>query len=578
MKNLFSLTRLLIAIATVGVGNARCSIAQETANSFPHLGKTGSATHLYVDGKPFIMLGGELHNSSASNVDYMAPIWDRLAAMHLNTVISTVSWELTEPAEGKFDFNLVDSQITEARKRNLHLVLIWFGSWKNGESTYVPLWVKADHQRFPVQSKSAQTSTNPIVLAMSRLQHDPPLSPLGESTMAADAKAFRALMHHLKTIDQQHTVVMMQVENEMGLLGDSRDRSIAAEEAWSKPVPSSLLKYLVSNRGTLLPELKVLWGRSGYKTEGTWSEVFGNSEWAEEAFMAWNYARYVNAVALAGKSELNIPMYVNAWLGPQPGMSLPGDWPSGGPVSRVMDIWRAGAPQIDLFAPDIYADDFKGVCALYTRSGNPLFIPEARDQAGNLFWALGNNSALGWAVFGVDDLTPEDQISKAYKTLGGMLPQLAEAQAGNKLAAILLLDGEASQVVSLGGYKITVKRLRTTEPTATAPTLLAGGVSYESRAMPGDTRPFGLILNTGPDEFVMVGSNLTPTFALDDVNGGVVQLGTIDEGTYSNGRWIPGRRLNGDEGRPALTPMQWTNGPQSLPALKIRLYRTAATQ
>jgi hypothetical protein len=413
---------------------------------------------------------------------------------------------------------------------------------------------------------------------MSKLQHDPPLSPLGETTMAADARAFQALMRHIKAVDQHHTVIMMQVENEIGLLGDSRDRSPSADAAWSKPVPADLVKYLVSHKATLLPELQELWGRSGYKTDGTWAEVFGNSEWAEEAFMAWNYARYVNVVIKAGKSELNLPMYVNAWLGPQPGMALPGDWPSGGPVSRVMDIWRAAATQVDLFAPDIYADDFKGVCALYTRSGNPLFIPEARDQAGNLFWALGNNAALGWSVFGVDDLTPEDQIAKSYRTLDGMLPELAQAQAANKVAAVLLLDGETSQVVSLGGYKITVKRLRASEPATAAPTLLAGGVSYESRAMAGDRRTFGLILNTAPDEFVFIGSNLNPSFALDESNPGIAEIGTIEEGAYLSGRWIPGRRLNGDEGRPVVRAMQWAGGPENLGALKVRLYQTAASQ
>ena len=577
MKAIDSIVCLLI-VDSVSVITAQSPLREASIEPLPRLAQDGSSTHLVVDGKPYIVLGGELHNSSASTIDYMAPIWDRLAGMHLNTVISTVSWELIEPEEEKFDFTLVDSQITEARKRNLHLVLIWFGSWKNGESTYAPMWVKANHQRFPVQSKRARAATKPITLAMSKLQHDPPLSPLGEATMAADAKAFRALMHHIKVIDEHRTVIMMQVENEIGLLGDSRDRSPMADAAWSKPVPSDLLKYLVSNRATLLPELQELWGRSGYKTEGTWAEVFGNSEWAEEAFMAWNYARYVNAVTKAGKAELNIPMYVNAWLGPQPGMALPGDWPSGGPVSRVMDIWRAGAPLIDLFAPDIYADDFKGVCALYTRSGNPLFIPEARDQAGNLFWALGNSSALGWAVFGVDDLTPEDQVSKAYKTLGGMLPQLAEAQATDKVAAVLLLDGETSQVVSLGGYKITVSKLGGSEPTATPPKLLAGGVSYESRAMPGDTRPFALILNTAPDEFIFVGSNVNPSFALNEGNSAIVQIGTIEEGSYINGKWTPGRRLNGDEGRPVIRPMQWIGGPETLAALKVSLYRTAASQ
>ncbi|WP_263383574.1 GH35 family beta-galactosidase [Granulicella arctica] len=577
MKLRYGVASLLI-LTSMSTVNAQSSDRKPSIKTLPHIGKNGSSTQLFVDEKPYIMLAGELHNSSASTTEYMAPIWDKLAAMHLNTVISTVSWELIEPEEDKFDFTLVDSQITEAHKRNLHLVLIWFGSWKNGESTYAPLWVKSNHQRFPLQIKRGSESTNSIVMAMSKLQHDPPLSPLGEAAMAADTKAFRALMHHIKVVDEHHTVIMMQVENEIGLLGDSRDRSPAADAAWSKPVPSDLLKYLISNKTTLLPELLELWGRSGYKTEGTWVEVFGNSEWADEVFMAWNYARYINVVIGAGKSELNLPMYVNAWLGPQPGMALPGDWPSGGPVARVMDVWRAGAPQVDLFAPDIYADDFKGVCSRYARSGNPLFIPEARDQAGNLFWALGNNAALGWAVFGVDDLTPEDQISKSYRTLEGMLPELAQAQAANNIAAVLLLEGEMSQVVTLGGYKITVKKLRTTEPAATAPTLMAGGVSYESRAMTGDTRSFGLILNVSPDEFIFVGSNLSPTFTLDEVNSASVQIGTIEEGLYTNGKWKPGRRLNGDEGRPVIRPMQWIGGPETLAEFKVRLYHTAAAQ
>ena len=330
----------------------------------PVIKQNGEVKQMIVDGKPFIMLAGELHNSSASSIEYMKPIWKKLESMNLNSVIGTVSWELLEPQEGKFDFTLVDNQIHQARVHNMRLVLIWFGTWKNANASYTPLWLKRDYQRFPrAQSKDGVAREE--------------LTPLGEESVAADAKAFRTLMRHIRAVDPQHTVIMMQVENETGKLGDSRDRSPLAEAAWNQPVPSGLMNYLSENKAKLLPELTKVWGAGGFKTSGTWPEVFGTDAYADEVFMAWYVGRYVGKVAEAGKAELAIPMYANAWL-VQNDNQLPGEYPSGGPVSRMHDIWRAAAPRLDLLAPDIYIADFMGVCTSYTRSGNPLFIPEAR--------------------------------------------------------------------------------------------------------------------------------------------------------------------------------------------------------
>jgi len=557
---------VLMGLASI-IMPAQTSI-QTTQTLLPQIKQNGAVKQMFVDGKPFIMLSGELHNSSASSVEYMKPIWDKLAAMHLNTVVSTVNWELLEPEEGKFDFELVDAQIKEAQKRDIRLVIIWFASWKNGGSNYAPMWVKSNPKRFPVQErKQGTTGKGSIFVEGDRTN---PLSPLGEESMLAEAKAFRVLMHHIKEVDTQHTVIMMQVDNEMGLLGDSRDHSKLADAAWARQVPEQLMNYFTKNKATLLPEMQELWGRNGYKTSGTWSEIFGTDEWAQEVFMAWYYSKYVNKVITEGKSELNIPMYVNAWLGPQPGQPLPGNYPSGGPVARVMDVWHAGAPANDLLAPDIYVQDFKGVCAEYSRSGNPLWIPEARDQVGNLFWALGNHSALGWSIFGIDDLNEKSQVSKAYGVLGEMLPQLAEWQAAGKVAGILLPDGEEDQVISLGGYKVTITKPRqrgpVAETTSVPAPLGAGGVSSLGRAMPDDTRPFGLVINTAPDEFLFVGSNFNPSFSVDSQEPIKVAIGWIDEGRYEKGIWIPGRRLNGDEGRPSLR-----NGAISM--LKIRVFR-----
>jgi hypothetical protein len=521
--------------------------------SLPQIRQNGTVKQLFVDNRPFLMLAGELHNSSASSVEYMKPIWDKLAAMHLNTVVGTVSWELMEPVEGRFDFSLIDAQIRNAQERRMKLVLIWFATWKNAGSSYVPHWVKANRKRFPTMALKVRPDggMGSFLASYMEQQGSGPLSPFGEETLRADSAAFRALMRHIKEVDPQHTVIMMQVENEAGSLGDSRDRSPLAEASWEKAVPDGLMSYLVNNKAVLLPETRELWGRNGFKNSGTWTEVFGSDEWADEAFMAYHVGRFMHEVAKAGKAELNIPMYVNAWLGPQPGQDLPGKYPSGGPVARAIDIYRAAAPAIDLFAPDIYVPDFKGTCALYVKSANPLFIPEARDQAGNLFWALGRHAALGWSPFGIEDLKPDGQVAEAYGLLSGMLPRLAEWQAEGKVAAILVVDGEKQEPVSLGGYKITLARGLMQRPAGEADTKtgaeLAGNVTSSSRAMSNDVRPFALVINTAPDEFVFVGANGDPSFAVDLPGLPRVGISSRDEGRFENGTWAPGRRLNGDE-------------------------------
>lgn len=549
----------------------------------PQIRSNGAGKLLFVDNKPFIMLAGELHNSSASSTAYMKPIWEKLSSLHLNTVIGTASWELVEPEEGVFDFSLVDDQIREARSRNMRLVLIWFASWKNAGSGYLPHWVKADAKRFPrmaIKGGSSDSGIGATMATMMEQNGTVPVSPLGEETLKADSNAFRALMRHIKQVDTQHTVIMMQVENESGSLGSSRDHSQVAEAAWVRPVPAELMNYLIKKKATLLPETLEVWGRNGFKASGTWSEVFGNDVWADEVFNAYYIAHFIGEVAKAGKAELNIPMYANAWLGPQPNADFPGQYPSGGPVARVLDVYRAAAPSLDFFAPDIYVDDFKGTCALYARSGNPLFIPEARDLAGNLFWALGKYAAMGWSPFGIEDLDPTGQVSQSYSLLSEMIPQLASWQAQGKVGAFLVADGDEAAPIPLGGYSISLsripkRRMWAAEPAEgsrqdsapKSPTLLAGGVSLSSRAMSADSRPFAIVINSAPDEFLLIGANGVPNFAPLSGSNSRVVISSIDEGRYEKGKWIPGRRINGDETFAAGLPKT------SIGMLKIRLLR-----
>ena len=494
----------------------------KSAPPIPHLEKRGGVTQLIVDGKPFLMLAGELRNSSSSSLEYMKPIWPKLARMHLNTVLAVVSWESIEAQEGKFDFALVDGLLRGARANSLRLVLLWFGSWKNGISRYTPPWVKANQERFPlVQMKGGKTLEI--------------LSTLSAANRDADARAFAALMRHIRQEDSaQRTVIMVQLENEVGVLGDSRDRSPAANEAFAGPAPAELLEYLRKHRDTLLPEFRRVWEAAGSRTSGTWEEVFGKSLAADEIFMAWNYARYINRVAEAGKAEYRLPMFVNAWI-VQPEDKGPGDYPSGGPVDHVHDVWRAGAPLIDILAPDIYLPNFPELVARYSRAANPAFIPESRAGAAgaaNAFYAFGQHGAMGYSPFGIEEREDPEKgpIPKAYAVLAQLAPQILEHQSKGSIAAVWLNKEQPAQKLQLGNYTLNIELRRTRR----APGLLPEVGS-------------GIFIAAGPDEYIAAGTDVQVTFSPNTPGPPIAGLATVEEGTYVNGRWVAGRVLNGDE-------------------------------
>ena len=536
------------------------------AASLPRLQANGGVVQLMVDDKPWIALAGEVHNSTASSAAYMAPVWDRLAELHLNTVVTPVYWELVEPQEGRFDFDLLDEQIRQARTRDMRIVLLWFGAIKNAKSTYAPSWVLADRDRFP------RAETRPSSLPFAK--GPPPLSVFGEATRTADARAFARLLEHLSQTDAGHTVIAVQVENETGVLGDSRDRSPAAEEAWTGEVPADLLDHLASKKGRLSPSLETLWRQHGYRMTGTWEEVFGADWQADEVFMAWGVSRFVDGVAAAGKSRLALPMYANAWLGPQKASDPAGAWPSGGPVPRVFDIWRAGAPHIDWLSPDIYVDDFAGWAAAYARPDNPLFIPEARFNVGNLFLALGQYRAFGFSPFGIENGLPDSQVAQAYALLQGMLPLLAGAQANGAVTGFALAPG-ATHEVRLGDYVVRVRSQRE----ALRAMFLDMGIPIPIDAPPPvpqtvgfgppeltDQRALGLVLQLSADEFLVLGQDLNLSFEMTTPGDNMPEVVRIQEGHYAEGVWIPGRVLNGDE-RLRIVPFD------SLGMAMIRLIR-----
>ena len=508
----FSRFALPILLALAGL-SATALIAQPT--SAPHLEKRGVTTQLIVDGKPFLILGGELHNSSSSSLEYMQPLWSQLAGMGLNTVITPLSWELIEPIEGHYDFALVDGLLAQARQANEKVVFLWLASWKNGMSSYAPAWVKQDTKRFP------------RVVVRGRLIEV--LSPAEAATQQADARAFAALMQHINQIDSRdHTVLMMQVENEVGVLGDSRDRSAAADRAFTSQVPVELTRYLKAHHDSLYPRLRDLWDVNGAKTSGTWAEVFGNTARADEIFMAWHYARFIQSVAASGKAAYNLPMYVNTWLGEEG--AQPGQYPSGGPEPWVIDVWRATGNAIDLYAPDLYASNFVEWCQRFHRDGNPLFMPETRGGAPgatNVFYAVGEEAAFGFSPFAIeDDMDPKQDLAQSYGAIARLAPMLLEHQASGDVRGFILDKQHSSADFSLGGYMLHV-------------TL---DEIFGSHADSG----YGLIMAAGSDEFLGAGKGFRVSFVPPSTGPGI-GIAAIDEGSFQDGKWIPGRRLNGDE-------------------------------
>ena len=563
-------------------GTIICPLAPAAAQSqfspyIPHLEKRDGMTKLIVDGQPFICVAGELTNTASSDREGTKAAIARLAAANLNTILTVVSWDLVEPEEGKFDFSMIDYQIDAARAANVRLIFLWMGSWKNGLSHFPPPWLKANQDRFP-RVVNAQGNTLEI------------LSTLSEANRNADAKAFAAVMRHIREVDSTaHTVIAIQVENEVGVMGSTRDFCTAANDAYGRPVPRELTDYLQKNKDRLLPEMKAIWDAAGDKTRGTWDQVFGRNvprpaddppvpnspgrlprapgaelfNHTDEIFMAWNYSRYLGYVAAQGKKEYPLPMYVNTWI-VQPNDIGAGDYPSGGSQALVHDIWRAGAPAIDILAPDVYVPQYAETIQKFARNGNPAFNPECRQDSNNAWMAFTQLNVLCFSPFGIDGLSPASPFARTYGFIGSLSGAIAQAQ--NRPDAIKLITLEPGQnpgKVELGRYVFDFTpapggRRGGEEAGPGGGSAPAAAPSGEAPAAPGARgggplsflgAPFVLIINTAPDEYYFASNGSFPfRVAPNSIPGAnVAAAATIDRGGFRNGKWVTQRRINGDD-------------------------------
>lgn len=327
---------------------------------------------LLVDGEPFLVLGAQANNSS--NYPFMLPsVWSAVEDLGANTLQIPIAWEQVEPVEGEFDFSFVDELLIQARERNVRLVPLWFGGFKNTSPHYAPGWVKLDNARFPRMIRP--DGGNHYAL-----------SPLSEELRAADARAFKAFMEHLKAVDPQHTVIMVQVENEVGVYELVRDHSPLAERLFRADVPLTMCQQPGASCGS-------------------WPEAFGDD--ADEFFNAWAFASYVGAVAAAGQSALDLPMYANTALRHPTQPQKPGEYASGGPTHNVIAIWKAAAPELDFVSPDIYlsgSEDYAAALNHYARQDNALFVSETgtSELFPRFFFDAMGRGAIGFSPFGTD--------------------------------------------------------------------------------------------------------------------------------------------------------------------------------
>lgn len=532
-----------------------------STHNIPHIGQINAHTVLMVEEKPFILLAGEVHNSDSSSPAYMEKIWDIANDLGMNALLLPVPWEMIEPEEGRFDFTVPQALIDQARERDMRIVFLWFGSWKNAECMYAPEWVKTDLVRFPRaqiekgKNKAGRTISPSIPVKMPYTT----LSYLGEETKKADARAFAALMGFLKEYDgERQTVVAVQVENETGLLGTAREVSDAADALFAAEVPADFALYMRDHTEIMVEEVKT--AVENGKTSGTWTEVFGSA--AEELFSAYHVARFVNTVAEAGKAVYPLPMTANCWLDKG---GMPGSYPTGGPVSKVHEVWDFCAPAIDAYCPDIYVPQFKEVCDEYTRRGGALFIPESATHsycAPRLVYTVGHYHAMCYSPFGFDDIgkpftavqgflfgmdvsdpalkTPQnfEEYSAFGKILREMMPMLAGAYGSDRLQSV---SAETDPVIPHpSGNPVLAKQ----------PTMDFGAftvtVGFQSQLNP---RADGvcLCLAVSDSECWLVGNACDIRIASGNPQKPNLDLLLLEEGRFENGQWIPGRRLNGDE-------------------------------
>lgn len=454
MRKIVATLVTLITLTFVPAANAQVKL--ERANPIPHI---------TVNGRPMFLLGGELSNSAVTSIADIDSVLPRMSRLGLNTVFLPIEWDLLEPEEGRFDFSLVDENIRVARQNNLKLVILWFGVWKNSMSCYAPLWFKRDTKRFP-RAMTAEGKQLEIGSAFS------------DNVLNADKKAFTTLLKHIASVDgDEHTVVMVQVENEIGMLESARDHSPLAEKAF---------KSDEWRRVCTVVDIKSK-----------------NQLYEDEAFQACYYAKYVQQLASEGKKILDVPFYVNAAMDSRG--RRPGEYPSAGPLPHLFRIWQAVAEDIDFCSPDIYDTGFKEWAGKYATDDNVLFVPESRMSVNSgvrALYTFGELKAIGFGPFAIDEapLSQTAHITKAYGLLSQLASLLLAQKKPLKSWGLLFSADDRERIINDGNTVLTCRHYFT--------------LPWDARATSGEPWAEGgaFVVRIAEDEYLIAGSGVVVEF------------------------------------------------------------------
>lgn len=457
----------------------------------PQIVRVNGQPRLLVDGQPFLMLGLQWDCESCFSRELMNPLFAPAAAMGANTVALPVYWREIEPTPDQFDFSMVDERLYQARANQLRVILLWFATWKNACTFYAPAYINEDSATYPK--------------ALDRVgQQTVSLCPSSEATWQRDRHALVALMEHLREVDDAHTVILFQVENEPGIVGSDRCYCSVCNERFAAE-----------------------------KWESTWGVH------AAEAFSAASIASYIDRLAEAAKKVYALPLYVNVALPAAVG-GIPGQYFSGGAVPEMLSLFRQHAPHLDLIGPDPYRTsyrDFHRFCQIYSADDNPLYIaehsssPEGRAER-NVFYAIGQYGALGFDVWAIDASFPDrfapplvDPIGgewakhaywlrDSYTAIGRAIHPIVEAQGTERIFTCIQEPAESSTGWAAQGCDVMV--------------------AYHDP----EQAARGLLIQEQPDVFLLIGVGFTVQFRRPRPDGRPVPVVSAEWGRYEGNRWV----------------------------------------
>ena len=472
------------------------------APAAPRIAALNGRKLLHVDGRPFLVLGLQWDCDSCFSPEVMDPLFPEAAKLGCNTAVLPLYWREIEPREGRFSFTLLDRRLELARHNGLRIVLNWFGAYKNACLNYAPDFVKSDQRRFRRVHTAAGTPLRNSAC------------PTCDATLAADRKAIEAVCARLKELDsQRHTVILLQMENEAGILG--ADRCYC---------PVCTLQF----------------------EAGGWREL--EKERAAEAFSAHRMATYLDRMTAAAKAVYPLPVCLNAWLRGEGG--APGkNYPSGGPVDRVLDIYARTASHVDFIAPDFYGrtlDEFRAVCQAYSGKGWPLYVAEhASGKYGraerNVFYAVAELGVLGFSPWAIDRPFPDEFSQPLVDQLDGRWSDeaydLRDSYVPIRDAMVPLARAQNTPLLKFFVQEQDEKECR----------LAFEDVVFHAMYRHHKAISRGIVVRPSATEFLVLGVGFEARFLTR--NGEGIPLARVDRGRFEGDVWhtvLPHRRESED--------------------------------